>query len=185
MTTPTPLPSSLVASWRRALDPLARRLLRGRMIEEIVRSQAPNKVLMATSSPIDPAEQLLPFSYHRPLYQLCICCALPSGYVDCTPPGCSIPGRAPTVWWSASTADRLWLLSLLTLIPAVGRLLLGLQRVHIITPLIFTCCPELISPLRYRTTTTYRLLFVFCSDLITAHLIVSHFTQLKRQNIHC
>ena len=33
--------------------PLARRLLRGRMMEEIVRSQAPNKVLMATLLPID------------------------------------------------------------------------------------------------------------------------------------
>ena len=41
-------------------------LLRGRMIEEIVWSQAPNKVLIE----IDPAEQLLPRSYRSALSQL-------------------------------------------------------------------------------------------------------------------
>ena len=50
--------------------PLARRLLRGRMIIEIVWSQAPNNVFMATLPPIDPAEQLLPRSYRRALSQL-------------------------------------------------------------------------------------------------------------------
>ena len=38
---------------------LVRRLLRGRMIEKIVRSQTPNNVLMATHPPIVPAKQLL------------------------------------------------------------------------------------------------------------------------------
>ena len=61
------LTSSSVACWRRVR--LARRLLRGRMIEEIVRSQAPNKVLMATPPLVDPAE-LLPRSYHSALSQL-------------------------------------------------------------------------------------------------------------------
>ena len=40
------------------------------MIEETIQSQAPNKVLMATPPPIDPAEQLLPRSYRSPLSQL-------------------------------------------------------------------------------------------------------------------
>ena len=50
--------------------PLARDLLRGLMIEEIVRSQALNKVLMALPPLIDQAEQLLPWSYHSILSQL-------------------------------------------------------------------------------------------------------------------
>ena len=50
------------------------------------------------------------------------------------------------------------LLSLLTLIPTVSSLLLGIQRVHIIfispfTPSHFTRGPEVISHLRYQTTT--------------------------------
>ena len=49
---------------------LAKRLLRGQIIKEIVRSQAPNKVLMATSPPIDPAERRLPRSYRSALSQL-------------------------------------------------------------------------------------------------------------------
>ena len=60
--------------------PLARRFLQGRMIEEIVRSQAPNKVLMTTPPPIDPAEQLLPRSYRSALSYLrsCYCSKLQS-----------------------------------------------------------------------------------------------------------
>ena len=50
--------------------PLARRVLRGRMIKDIVLSQAPNKVLMATPLPINPTEQLLPPSYPSTLSQL-------------------------------------------------------------------------------------------------------------------
>ena len=66
------------------------------------------------------------------------------GYVGGTLPGSSIPGRAPTVQRSAPTADRLRLLSLLTLIPAVGHLCL--KWVHIIfispfTPSHFTRGP--------------------------------------------
>ena len=58
-------PSSLVACWKRWRLPLSRRLLQGRMIEEIVLSQAPNKVIMATPPPIDPtAAPILP---KRPL----------------------------------------------------------------------------------------------------------------------
>ena len=49
---------------------LARRLLRRQMIEEIVRSHSPNKVLMATLPPIDPVEQLLYWSYRSALSQL-------------------------------------------------------------------------------------------------------------------
>ena len=44
--------------------PLARPLLRGRMIEKIVRFQAPSKVLMATLPSFDPAKQLLPHTSH-------------------------------------------------------------------------------------------------------------------------
>ena len=50
--------------------PLARCLLRAGMIEEIVRSHSPNKVLMATLLPIDQAEQLLPLSYRSALAHL-------------------------------------------------------------------------------------------------------------------
>ena len=50
--------------------PLARRLLRGQMIEDVVRSQASNKVLLATPPPIDPTKQLLPLSYCSALSQL-------------------------------------------------------------------------------------------------------------------
>ena len=50
--------------------PLDRWLLRGRMIVENIRSQVPNKVLTATPSPIDPAEQLLPRLYPSALSQL-------------------------------------------------------------------------------------------------------------------
>ena len=49
---------------------LVRRLVRGWMIEEIIRSQAPNRVLMATPLPIDPPEQLLPRSYRCTLSKL-------------------------------------------------------------------------------------------------------------------
>ena len=56
----------------------------------------------------------------------------PGRYVDGTPPGCPIPGRAPTLQRPAPTADRFWLLPFLALIPAVGRLLPGHQRDHII-----------------------------------------------------
>ena len=51
--------------------PLARRLFRSRMIEETIRSQAPNKVLMATPPPIDQAEILLQRSCSSALSQLC------------------------------------------------------------------------------------------------------------------
>ena len=50
--------------------PLPRRLLWGRMIREIVRSQSPNKVLLAAPPPVDPAEQLLPLSYRSALFHL-------------------------------------------------------------------------------------------------------------------
>ena len=50
--------------------PLARRLLRGRMIVETIRSQALNRVLMATPPPIDSAEQLRPRSYRNALSHL-------------------------------------------------------------------------------------------------------------------
>ena len=50
--------------------PLARRLLRGCTAEETARSQAPNKGLMASPPPIDPAKQLLPRSYCSALSQL-------------------------------------------------------------------------------------------------------------------
>ena len=71
VTTPTTLLSSLVASWRRALTyPLARHLLQGWMIGEIVWSQEPNKVLWAVPQPVDPAEQLLPQSYRCALCQI-------------------------------------------------------------------------------------------------------------------
>ena len=70
---PRPFRATFQASYRRILRglrvrseetnapplPLTRHLLRGRMIERIVRSQVPNNVLMATSPPIDPTEQLL------------------------------------------------------------------------------------------------------------------------------
>ena len=63
VTSSTPLLSSMVASWRRGTYPLARRLLRGRMIWEIVMSQEPKKGLWAVPLLVDPAEQLLPRSY--------------------------------------------------------------------------------------------------------------------------
>ena len=149
----------------------------GRMIEEIVRSQALNKVLMATPPPIDPAEQLLPRS--------CPAVASSSSSVPATarassptttpmtppapiatPPTTRCPfslaaPHIPGIWspgdmWvaplqvaqflaglpqlqSASTADRL---RLLTLIPAVGRLLLSLLQVH-----TFFISRHLISPM--------------------------------------
>ena len=49
--------------------PMSKRILGGRIIENIARSQAPNKVLMATPPPIDIAEQLLPQSYQSALSQ--------------------------------------------------------------------------------------------------------------------
>ena len=49
--------------------PLARRLLQGRMIGEIVQFQAPNEVFWAVSLPVDPAEQLVPWSYRCALSQ--------------------------------------------------------------------------------------------------------------------
>ena len=52
----------------------------------------------------------LPYTSHGPG---------PRGYVGSIPPSSSTPGRAPTVQRSAPTADRLLLLSFLTLIPAV------------------------------------------------------------------
>ena len=67
--TPTPLLSSLVASWRRTHLLARRRLLQSRMIWEIFQSQAPNKVLWAVPPPVDPAEQLLPRSYRCALFQ--------------------------------------------------------------------------------------------------------------------
>ena len=74
-------------------------------------------------------------------------------YVDGTPPGPPIPGRASTVQWPAPIADRFRLLSFITFIPAVGSLLPGHQRDHIIlispfTPLHLTCGLGVISPLR-------------------------------------
>ena len=50
--------------------PLPRRILQGRMIGEIIRSQVPNKVLWAVHPPVDPAEQLLPRSNRCALSQL-------------------------------------------------------------------------------------------------------------------
>ena len=74
------------------------------------------------------------------------------GYVGGTHPGSSIHGRALIVQRSASTTDRFWLLSLLTLNPSVGRLLLGLRRHHII--FISPLHPILISPVVLRTPTS-------------------------------
>ena len=51
-------------------DSLARRPLQGRIAGEIVRSQAPNKVLCAIPPPVDPAEQLLPRCHRSALSQL-------------------------------------------------------------------------------------------------------------------
>ena len=51
-------------------SPLARRLLWGRMIWEIVRSHSPNKVLWAIPPPVDTAEQLLPWSTTNNYYSL-------------------------------------------------------------------------------------------------------------------
>ena len=51
--------------------PQARHLLQGRMIGEIVRSQAPNKVLWAIPPPENPAEQPLPWSCRSALSHLC------------------------------------------------------------------------------------------------------------------
>ena len=138
--------------------PLARHFLSGQMIGEIVWSQAPNEMLMATPPPIDPSEQLLPRSYRSAFSQLRsgFCSRLqsyrhsvgwpwphlprlsllrpqgdpslqlpftshelaPRRYVGGTPSWSLIPGRAPTVQRSAPTADRIWFLSLLTLIPS-------------------------------------------------------------------
>ena len=50
--------------------PITRLLLRGWMIGEIVRSQAPNKVLLSISPRVDPAGQLLLRSHSSALSQL-------------------------------------------------------------------------------------------------------------------
>ena len=47
--------------------------LTGRMIGEIVRSQAPNKVLLAVPPQVDPVEQLLPRYYKSALSQIRSC----------------------------------------------------------------------------------------------------------------
>ena len=56
----------------------------------------------------------------------------PGLYVDGTPSGRSIPGRAPTVLQHAPTANRFRLLSFITFILTVGHLLPGHQQNHII-----------------------------------------------------
>ena len=64
--------SSLVACCKRWRLPLARLFLQGRMIDEIVLSQAPNKVLMATPPPIDPtAVPILPKALSQLLSNYC------------------------------------------------------------------------------------------------------------------
>ena len=70
MTTHRPPPLLFGGVLEEGAYPLARRLLRGRMIEEIVRSRAPNKVLMANPLPSNPAEQMLLWSYRSALSQV-------------------------------------------------------------------------------------------------------------------
>ena len=67
---PNALPFIFGGVLEKGAYPFARRLLRERMIVEIVRFQALNKVLMATPPSNDPAEQLLPRSYRSALSQL-------------------------------------------------------------------------------------------------------------------
>ena len=208
--------------------PLARRLLRGRMIWDIVMSRAPNKVIgypstsgpskdsasplwldpttvgqMASPQPEEdlthPAEQLLPRSHRTALssYRSCAqgdrhsigwandptrpnCNGTdhtvaspiklshtynepgPGGYVGGTSTGNVIPGGPPAVFRSASTADRLWLLSFLNLTPAAGPLFffgssVGPLHPHVLSP-HFTRWVGGRLPLRYPTTWATRYL---------------------------
>ena len=87
---------------------LARRLFRGRIIEETIRSQAPNKVLMARPLPIDLTEQLLPRSYCGSSRSFSPTVTPQAGPM--TPP---VPIAAPpTIRWPTSSAvpliPRIW-----------------------------------------------------------------------------
>ena len=83
----------------------------------------------------------------------------PGEYVDGTPPGRAIPGGSPAVFRSTRLADRLWLLPILTLIPAVGSLPFRPRVGPFHLPFPLTWChfaqirgPNVVYPLRYRTT---------------------------------
>ena len=68
--------------------PLARRLLLGRTIGEIIWSLAPNKVLLTVPPPVDPAEELQPRSYRSALSQLQSYCHSVGRADDPTCPDC-------------------------------------------------------------------------------------------------
>ena len=81
------------------------------MIGETVRFQAPYKVLMATSPPIDPAEQLLPRSFRSALSQLRSGhCSIPTVTLLAGPmtPPATITTPPTTRWPTSLAVPLIW-----------------------------------------------------------------------------
>ena len=157
--------SSSGACWKRALTPWPDVFTGARWHRRPSGPRCPTRCLWLPP-PIDPAEQLLPRSYQSPpaltaaplttLWPISL--AVPLISRPCPGGICERhPSRSLNSWHGfvslaiCPTADRFWLLSFITFIPAAGLLLPGLQRDHIIispfTPLHLTRGPGVVSPL--------------------------------------